>query len=59
MTAETISCFVMSGGVGSRLWPLSREQFPKQFLSLTENSSLLQVTARRAAALDPAQAIRL
>ncbi len=42
---------ILAGGTGTRLWPLSREQFPKQFLSLTENSSLLQVTARRAAAL--------
>jgi len=42
---------IMAGGSGTRLWPLSREQYPKQFLSLTESQSLLQVTARRAARL--------
>lgn len=42
---------LMAGGSGTRLWPLSREQFPKQFLRLTEDQSLLQATARRALAL--------
>ena len=32
--AERIVSFVMSGGVGSRLWPLSREDNPKQFHDL-------------------------
>ena len=37
---------ILSGGVGSRLWPLSRSSFPKQYLSLDENSenTLLQET---------------
>ncbi|GGN38542.1 MULTISPECIES: mannose-1-phosphate guanylyltransferase/mannose-6-phosphate isomerase [Marinomonas] len=39
---------VLSGGVGSRLWPLSREHFPKQCLNLTDSlSSLLQQTLAR------------
>jgi len=39
---------IMAGGSGSRLWPLSRQLKPKQFLSLTEDGmSMLQVTARR------------
>jgi mannose-1-phosphate guanylyltransferase len=39
---------VLSGGVGSRLWPLSREHFPKQCLNLTDSlSSLLQQTIAR------------
>lgn len=39
---------VLSGGVGSRLWPLSREHFPKQCLNLTDLlSSLLQQTLVR------------
>lgn len=42
---------LMAGGTGTRLWPLSREQFPKQFLGLLEERSLLQVTAQRAAAI--------
>lgn len=40
---------VMSGGVGSRLWPLSREMYPKQLLPLVnEDSTLLQDTLKRA-----------
>ena len=38
----------LSGGVGSRLWPVSRESYPKQFLPLAaENNSLLQETFAR------------
>jgi mannose-1-phosphate guanylyltransferase/mannose-6-phosphate isomerase len=38
----------LSGGVGSRLWPVSRESYPKQFLPLAdENKSLLQETFAR------------
>jgi mannose-1-phosphate guanylyltransferase/mannose-6-phosphate isomerase len=38
---------VLSGGSGTRLWPLSREKYPKQLLSLTGDDSLLQATVRR------------
>ena len=38
---------ILSGGAGSRLWPLSRESFPKQLLPLTSEHSLLQETAGR------------
>lgn len=38
---------LLSGGVGSRLWPLSRESFPKQFQDLTSDLSMLQETAAR------------
>jgi mannose-1-phosphate guanylyltransferase/mannose-6-phosphate isomerase len=40
---------ILSGGVGSRLWPLSRSLFPKQLLALAGDSSLIQDTARRTA----------
>jgi mannose-1-phosphate guanylyltransferase/mannose-6-phosphate isomerase len=40
---------ILSGGVGSRLWPLSRSHFPKQLLSLTGEYSLIQETALRIA----------
>ena len=38
---------ILSGGSGTRLWPLSREHYPKQLLPLIGNDSLLQSTARR------------
>lgn len=47
---------LLAGGSGTRLWPLSREGYPKQFLKLTDEWSLLQHTARRAAALPDAAA---
>ncbi len=40
---------ILSGGVGSRLWPLSRSLFPKQLLVLAGDQSLIQDTVRRAA----------
>jgi mannose-1-phosphate guanylyltransferase / mannose-6-phosphate isomerase len=39
---------VLSGGSGSRLWPLSRESYPKQLLPLTGEKTLLQEAALRA-----------
>ena len=42
---------ILSGGSGTRLWPLSREQMPKQFLRLTSSQSLLQQTLSRLAGL--------
>lgn len=44
---ERIVSFVMSGGVGSRLWPLSREDNPKQFHDLSGDGSMLVKTLRR------------
>ena len=44
---ERIVSFVMSGGVGSRLWPLSREDNPKQFHDLAGDGSMLVKTVRR------------
>ena len=38
---------VLAGGTGSRLWPKSRAALPKQFLSLTSNSTMLQDTITR------------
>ncbi|WPL17950.1 Alginate biosynthesis protein AlgA [Thiorhodovibrio winogradskyi] len=38
---------ILSGGSGSRLWPLSREAYPKQFLPLTSEHTMLQETVRR------------
>lgn len=38
---------ILSGGSGTRLWPLSRKHYPKQFLKLTSNYTMLQETALR------------
>lgn len=42
---------ILCGGSGTRLWPLSRKGFPKQFLSLTGNESLFQQAALRLMAI--------
>jgi len=49
--AIRIQPVIMAGGSGTRLWPLSRAQFPKQFLVLSGTSSLFQQTALRLQAL--------
>ncbi len=43
---------VLSGGTGSRLWPLSRKLYPKQFIPLRGEASLYQSTLERIAGLD-------
>ena len=47
--SEKIIPVILSGGVGSRLWPLSRASFPKQYLKIGQNNSktLLQNTFER------------
>jgi mannose-1-phosphate guanylyltransferase/mannose-6-phosphate isomerase len=46
--ATLVQPVVLSGGSGTRLWPLSREKYPKQLLPLIGEDSLLQATVRRA-----------
>ncbi|MEI7429412.1 MAG: mannose-1-phosphate guanylyltransferase/mannose-6-phosphate isomerase [Betaproteobacteria bacterium] len=47
MTSTTIRPVLLCGGSGTRLWPLSRTHYPKQFLRLADDYSLLQNTLRR------------
>jgi mannose-1-phosphate guanylyltransferase/mannose-6-phosphate isomerase len=42
---------ILCGGSGTRLWPLSRESFPKQFVPLIEDKSLLDLTLNRVKSL--------
>ena len=39
---------ILSGGAGTRLWPMSRPERPKQLLALTADRTMLQLTAQRA-----------
>lgn len=48
----TITPIIMAGGSGSRLWPMSRAMFPKQFISLASESTMLQETVSRLSELD-------
>lgn len=48
---SSIQPIILCGGSGTRLWPLSRAGFPKQFLCLTGDESLFQQAARRLAGL--------
>jgi mannose-1-phosphate guanylyltransferase len=51
MAADTyrdhMYALIMAGGGGTRLWPLSREHTPKQFLKLFGKESLIEITAKR------------
>ncbi len=51
MTAPNIVPVILCGGSGTRLWPLSRKSYPKQFVPLIGNKSLLRMTAERLALL--------
>ncbi|ABB73569.1 mannose-1-phosphate guanylyltransferase (GDP) /mannose-6-phosphate isomerase, type 2 [Nitrosospira multiformis ATCC 25196] len=44
---QSLVPIVLSGGSGTRLWPLSRQKYPKQLLSFIGEDSLLQATLRR------------
>lgn len=50
MTA--IQPVILAGGTGTRLWPLSREIYPKQLLCLTDQTSLLQTTVTRVCGIE-------
>ncbi|WP_459047888.1 mannose-1-phosphate guanylyltransferase/mannose-6-phosphate isomerase [Stenotrophomonas sp. PSU_St99] len=48
---SSIQPVILSGGSGTRLWPLSREAYPKQFLPLAGELTMLQATWQRVAPL--------
>ena len=48
---------ILSGGSGTRLWPLSREHYPKQLIPFVEDDSLFQATVRRVARASAFEAV--
>lgn len=56
---RTIVPIVLSGGSGTRLWPLSRQGHPKQFLNLITDRSLFQDTVDRAREVADGEALRV
>jgi mannose-1-phosphate guanylyltransferase/mannose-6-phosphate isomerase len=52
---RTLIPVILSGGAGTRLWPLSRELYPKQLLALTGPETMLQETAARLAGIEGAR----
>ncbi|WP_305459251.1 mannose-1-phosphate guanylyltransferase/mannose-6-phosphate isomerase [Photobacterium leiognathi] len=52
-----ITPIIMAGGAGSRLWPLSRTHYPKQFIPLVNNDSMLQNTITRLGSLSKSDPI--
>jgi mannose-1-phosphate guanylyltransferase/mannose-6-phosphate isomerase len=57
MTSLPILPVILCGGSGTRLWPLSRKSFPKQFVPLIGQESLLELTLARACGLHPERAL--
>jgi len=54
-----VHAVILAGGSGSRLWPLSRQHLPKQFLSLDGDASLLQTTIDRLSPLIVAENVMI
>lgn len=57
MDKKSLFGIILAGGSGSRLWPLSRELYPKQLLNLNSDKSLLQSTFQRLKHFMPAENI--
>ena len=47
MTSNDITPVILCGGSGTRLWPVSRQSFPKQFIQLIGEGSLFQQSSTR------------
>ena len=52
-----LSALIMAGGKGTRFWPLSTEDKPKQFLSLIGEDTMIQMTVERIKPIIPVERI--
>ena len=52
-----LCALIMAGGKGTRFWPLSTEEKPKQFLSLIEEDTMIQMTVKRLLGIIPLERI--
>ncbi|MFR3995733.1 MAG: sugar phosphate nucleotidyltransferase, partial [Turicibacter sp.] len=52
-----LCALIMAGGKGTRFWPLSTEDNPKQFLNLVGNESMIQMTVNRLKSIIPMECI--
>ena len=50
---------IMAGGSGTRLWPVSRSLYPKQFLPLASDKTMLQETVLRLSGLETAPPVTI
>jgi mannose-1-phosphate guanylyltransferase/mannose-6-phosphate isomerase len=57
LVTDLLCPIILAGGSGTRLWPLSRQKYPKQFLALNGQHSLLQQTIQRLHSLQSRQTI--
>ena len=55
--SDSVYCVIMAGGKGTRLWPESRKDTPKQFLTFGRSNSLLEETVARISHLIPVERI--
>ena len=59
MSERNIYGVILAGGSGTRLWPKSRAELPKQFLSLTGENTMLQDTVLRMLSVMPKENVRV
>ncbi len=57
MSMDIVTPVILSGGSGTRLWPLSRKSYPKQFTRLTGETSLFQASAQRLTGQDSGETL--